>query len=54
MNQKIKEKVAKAVNGTETRKDEPFQQVRCPLKCWDIFVMLKEDYKSKKSHRKKS
>jgi hypothetical protein len=46
MSKKVKEKVALAMDSHQKNKKE--QAYKCPLRCWDIFVMLKEEIKQKK------
>ncbi|MCU0447671.1 MAG: hypothetical protein MUE85_22450 [Microscillaceae bacterium] len=47
MSQKVKEKIEKALLEGQKRREEMANGFKCPLRCWDIFAMLREDYKKK-------
>jgi hypothetical protein len=50
MSQKIKEKIEKAISEGQKRREEMTTSFKCPLRCWDIFALLKDAHK--KEHLK--
>ncbi|MDX2302042.1 MAG: hypothetical protein NW226_04540 [Microscillaceae bacterium] len=48
MDKLVKEKIKKAIDQSEQKKLKNHTEFICPLRSWDIFAMLKEDYKNKK------
>ena len=51
MDKQIKDKIKKAVEHSAERKHKAHTEFICPLRSWDIFALLKEDYKQKKNKR---
>ncbi|NJO01520.1 MAG: hypothetical protein HC880_07380 [Bacteroidia bacterium] len=53
MNDKIKQKVEKAIDSAKDRKKEPFEAVKCPLRCWDVFAMMRHEFQPPRANRRK-
>ncbi len=45
MHDKVKKKVASAIEAAQKKESS---NLRCPLRCWDIFSMVQAEIKSKK------
>lgn len=50
MSKKIHSKVEKAMKATQSIKPDPAQN-KCPLRCWDVFAMLRHSQRDKRPYQ---